>query len=723
MNNTKKELLSYLDNVVIFLIGLTLLVYPLLFTLITTDAFALPKQIFMIATVSLSVIILGIRMIIEGKIRLKTTPFDLPLFLFIASLILSAFFAVNRFDSIVSIVPIIFSVLLYFVIVNAVRNQKAVLFIIGGLVLGTTAATVLSLLAFFNINLLPFAATHAKTFTPFGSLIDQALFLGLTIPIAGYAAWPVISPLLGKKGGKSAFKATPVTIVFSIAAAVMLVGLGVTVYMLATSEQPLILPFAVGFQTAFAAISQDAGRVLQGFLFGSGFGTYLTDFTRFKPATYNANPQLWSFTFFRSSSYILELLATTGVLGVASFVFLIYRVVKEKSFFLPLMLALAVSFLLPFSYLIQALLFVLLGIFAALRSFQEPEKYSDLEFYFVALKHGLIVAQPEGERAPHDRVSTRYGQILPISVVVILLLLIGYVGFLTSRYVLSDVTFQRSLVAAESNNGTQTYNLQREAISQFPYRDTYYRIFSQTNLALANSLAAAQPKNSSPSAEVQQQISQLIQQSINSGRTSVTLSPQSALNWNNLSSIYRSLIGFGENAEQFAVLTNQQAIQLDPNNPQQYVNLGGIYYQLGQWEEAQRQFQVAINLKPDYANAYYNLGHALENKGDLQNALAAYQAVQQLSQDDKQSLEQIKKEIAAIQEKIKSGQTGQQQAQGENEQANNASGSDLNVNQPEAKLPERPENEKAELPAPPVTPSPTPTGTQGQTTPTPSPAR
>ena len=190
------------------------------------------------------------------------------------------------------------------------------------------------------------------------------------------------------------------------------------------------------------------------------------------------------------------------------------------------------------------------------------------------------------------------------------MLLAGLVGTLTYfsvQFIRSDITFQRSLVAASANNGGLTYQLQREAISTFPYRDAYYRVFSQTNLALANNLAAAQPQGASPSAETQQTILTLIQQSINSGRSAVTLSPLTSMNWNNLSSIYRSLIGFGENADQFSVLTNQQAIALDPNNPQQYINLGGIYYQLGQWEEAQRNFQVAINLKPDYSNAYYNL--------------------------------------------------------------------------------------------------------------------
>jgi tetratricopeptide (TPR) repeat protein len=721
MNNTKKEVLSYLDNVSLFLLGIFFLAFPLLFISPTlmTDAFTLPKQALMAGIVVLSIIVLSIRMIVEGRVRLRATPFDLPVFLFLLATFLSTIFAVNRYDSLIAFVPLFFVVLLYYVITNVVRGEKPVMFIDASLVLGTTLSTLLSILSFFKIYLLPLAYTKTQAFTPFGSLLDQAIFLAIVLPIAGYVAWPVISPLFAKKasnndvfGDAHSRKATvtSLSVAFTVAFALLIVGLIFTVYMLVTSQKPLILPFTTGFQTAFAAISQDAGRILQGFLFGSGYGTYVTDFTRFKQAAYNANQALWSFTFFRSSSYILELLATTGFLGLASFLFIVYRVVKEKSFFLPIVLAIVAAFILPFSLVLQALFFIVLAIFAVLRANHAPARYADLEFYLVTLKHGLILAQPEGERAPHDPVSTRYGKILPFTFVVIILAIVGYVGFWSVKYLMSDLTFTRSLVAASQNNGTQTYNLQRDALAQFPYRDLYYTYFSQTNLALANSLAASQPKGASPSADVQQQVVGLIQQSINAGRSAVTISPQTATNWDNLSQTYRSLIGFGQNADQFAVLTNQQAIALDPSNPQQYVNLGGIYYQLQLWDDAARQFQLAANLKPDYANAYYNLAHALESKGDLQNALVALQSTQSLVTSDKANADKVKKEIEDLKKKIASGQTAPSATSGQaNAQQQAAEQQGLNVNQPQEQLPAQ--QQKEEIPAPPknlVSPTPTP---------------
>jgi tetratricopeptide (TPR) repeat protein len=186
--------------------------------------------------------------------------------------------------------------------------------------------------------------------------------------------------------------------------------------------------------------------------------------------------------------------------------------------------------------------------------------------------------------------------------------LLGSLTYMSGKFVISDVVFQQSLVAAAQNDGLKTYNLQTQAINTFPYRDAYHRYFSQTNLALANSYSASQPKNSSPSAQASQTIVNLIQQAIGEAKNAAAISPQTAANWNNLSSIYRALIGFGQNAESFARDANLQAIQFDGTNPQQYINLGGIYYQLKQWDLAQQAFLTAVNLKPDYSNAHYNLG-------------------------------------------------------------------------------------------------------------------
>lgn len=720
MNQSKRELTGYFENLSLFVIGIFLFLLPLLFLSTTTDAFVLPKEVLLGGTISLFVIFFGLKNIFDAKLKLRASPFDMPVVTIIVVAFLSAIFSVNRFDAFAAFVPLLLIAFLYFSITNVLRMERQLLFILACLMLGAVVSGIITLASFFKIYLLPFPYTHVQYFTTFGSLLDQAIYFALLLPIAAYFIYPLFRSLFSAKKLQSPFagasgepqqskKMNGVGVAFGISFLIILISLTVTIYMLFTSQKPLILPLDTGLQTGFAAISQDTGNVLKSFLLGSGIGTYVIDFTRFKTAAYNANASIWAFTFFRSSSYLLEVLATMGILGLASYIFLAFRMFREKNFFLPLILAFIAAILLPFSFTLLVLFFVLLGIFGVIRIHNKPEKYGDMEFYFVALKRGLLVAKTEGETVTQNNVQRQYSKFLPILFFLFTLVVVGIPMYFTAIYFISDMTFQQSLVAASQNNGLQTYNLEIAAIKLFPYRDIYYRTFAQTNIALANSLAINLQRNpKDPNApQNQQNILTLIQQGISAGRSATTIAPYTAFNWNNLSSIYRSLIGFGQNADKFTVLTLQQAIALDPNNPQQYVDLGGVYYQLGQYDDAIRQFQFAINLKQDYANAYYNLGHALQSKGDNQNALAAYETVKTLVTADPTNSAKIASEINALNNSM-----NQQGNSGSNPASQSASASvtpapqeqaqPIEVNRSANQLPER--KPPVKIPGPSISP-------------------
>lgn len=695
MGESKTEIVSYLENASLFLLGLLLLIFPFFLLTLTTDAFIFPKQILLGGVTLIILVLFGIKSLARGQVIFRRTPFDLPILLFALSLFISSAFAVNRADALVSFVPFLFSVLAFFAIVNIAKDKNSALLLITSLLIGAGIISVLSLLSFLKIYILPFAFAKFQTFNPFGSLLDQALYLLFVLPLAIHFAWPLLSKrklsdpavvsYIDSSGHEKKGNPAP----FAIGAVIIIVGLLISSYLLFKTPPQngglLTLPFETGFQTALAAISQDTGKVFQGFLFGSGYGTYVTDFTRFKQPAFNQNQNLWALTFFRSSSFILELLATTGILGVLLFIFLLYRIFKVRYIFVLFLIPVIAAILAPFSFAILALFFILLGILSSLRgnsSKAESEGFFDVELQLVALQKGLIAFDTSPSR--HKK------SVLPTIILVLILILIGLIGYFGGKYVISDAIFQQSLIAASANNGALTYQKQARAISVFPYRDAYYRIFSQTNLALANSLAAQQPVNSSPSAQTQQTIFTLIQQSINSGRTAVTYAPQTMLNWQNLASIYRSLIGFGQNADSFAILANQQAITLDPNNPQEYINLGGIYYQLGQWDNAIRQFQIAAALKPDLANAYYNLGHALQEKGNLADAMTQYEIVRRIVAGDKPNLDKISKEIEDLGKRIAGAPTAGGPAP--------SSEQPLGISSPQSQLP--PRNPPVKIPPP-----------------------
>lgn len=693
MNKVAREKWAlYIEKASLALLGGLFILFPLLFTNITTDLFILPKQALLISVVLILLILYGAKTLILEKLPITRTPFDVPILLFIAALGISTLFSVARLDSLFNFVPVLFAGISFYAISYNIKNQKSFNVLTLSLLLGGAVLSVITVLNFLNIHLFPYEFAKNQTFNPLGSSLDLTIYLGMLLLFAVYFLYPFARKW--RTVLKSEAKNLQL-ILLSILTAITLIGFIVSLYITIKLTNPLILPLSTGFQTAFASISQDAQRLFAGFLFGAGYGEFAITFLRFKTAAFNQFESIWNLTFFRSTSFVLELLATTGIVGLASFLYLSLKIVREKKPFIPLVLIVALFFVLPLAFYHVALFFFLLGLYATFRNLTGNTNYSEMELSLHVSKRGyFVLSEGAGDQ--------RFGKSLPVVVFVLILVFVGLLGFATFSFVQANTTFQRSLVFAQQNNGTETYNNQLQALNNPAgrYVDSYHRLFSQTNLALANGLASSIPQGASPSAQQQQTIYSLVQQSINSARTATDISPYNAVNWQNLSSIYRALIGFGDNADSFALLAAQQSAVFDPTNPQEYINLGGIYYQLQAWDRAIEQFQTATNLKPDLPNAWYNLGYAYWQKGDLQNAKAALERVKQLVADDKESLDRINEDIKKLDEQLSQG--GQAQAP--------------DLEQPGPALP--PQDPEVEIPAPtPVvsattTPTPTPDSSQ-----------
>jgi len=706
----KKELSSYIDIVSNVVTLATLFLLPVLFLTNLTDAFILPKQFLIIFATSIILILWGIKAIIERKIVVTSAPVNLPLVIFGIVVVVSSILSVNRYDSLFQTIPVVFAILFSLTLINNIKTKSSFNFALYAYVLGASVSAVITLLYYMKIYFFPIPAIQNQLFNTAGSSVQQLIYL---LPVLIFSVL-----YLGRRfnfanlrgAGDSFSKGDYGVFVQAVAVIASVVGiLVIAAQIVFLPNKPILLPYAYGLQTAFAAISQDATRFLYALLFGSGYGTFLADFTKYKLPSFNLEQNIWNLSFSFSSSYFLELIATSGVLGALSFLSIVFSVIKTRATKKPLFVALFVAFvlaiLLPFSFITVTSLFILVGLYFVEMNVENDKRVYDVTLSLVTTKSGMLAfeATPEGERPSAKAESP----IFPIIVMVAILLAVGFVGYYTFKFLMSDVTFAKSLQAAQANNGQQTYQLQTQAINEFPYRADYHRIFSQVNLALANSLAAGVPQGKTPSQQVQQNIIALLQQSINSGRNAVVLSPLNSVNWENLGQIYRNLINVGQNADQFSVASINQAIALDPYNPQLYIELGGVYYQLQQWDQAQQQFQVAINLKRDFANAYYNLGHVFEQKGDLQNALAAYNIVKQLSVNNQDNLNRINAEIKTIEDKLGSQKQATGNVTPETQQTPLALPSP-SANLPEQKPPIKISPPPAETPAPSSAPSPTP---------------
>ncbi|KKQ76613.1 MAG: hypothetical protein US99_C0066G0001, partial [Candidatus Daviesbacteria bacterium GW2011_GWF2_38_6] len=376
---------------------------------------------------------------------------------------------------------------------------------------------------------------------------------------------------------------------------------------------------------------------------GSGPATFLFNFTQHKPIEFNQT-KIWNLRFDNAFNEYLQVLATLGGVGFfallsATIIFAsgFYRAVylnrhSENSDLLTgLSICGLVFFVLillhPSTMVIWIIGLLILACFTA-SSLKSGEDISQGRSFGAILQNAFPL---DGGR------TTIHVEALSSILLVISALLTLAVFFFGGKFVLADYHHRKALNAVAQNQGLDAYNSLVKAELLNPVSDFYRIDIAQINFALANAIASAKSGaagQDSLTEEDKKNIQTLLQQSISEGRIAVTLSPKNPINWEILAQLYRQISGVAQNALVFSLDAYGRAIMLDPLNPILRLNVGGTYYAIKNYDLAIRFFTDSINLKPDYANGYYNTSVALRDKGDLQGALTTAQKVVELVDKD-----------------------------------------------------------------------------------------
>lgn len=686
MNRIMKELIySYLN--LIFKTGVIIVILStfFLFTPLISEFFDTPKFLVVLIFVGLTSVLLSLKYALLNKIVFTKTPLDLPLVLLLAVAIVSTILSPSPYVSLVgnqlrihgSLVALTLYILFYFTLTQNLKSQTDVKRILTIGIWAGALLSILSLLSYFGIKIFPPPLGQGQNFTPTGSnfsttavlavllpfLVSQIIsvknftfkllhtfiliLFGTTIALTGtLASWvagafglTLTLLILNPTSSINLKNLVSQVSLIIIAASIIIVGTITALSLIPPvggTQNPLYNYFRsfpreieIPFETSWK-ISVSAFRDSP--FWGTGPSTYLFNFTTYKPIEFNST-KFWNLRFDSAYNEYLQILASFGGVGILAFLSITALVVSAAfatfSSKDPLRVGLGVcslSFLLILLFHASTLPVWIIGILVLACFWIVNLDESPREFSWGKgnLKQILQNVTNIYHSSRHNiRIEALPSIMLIVSVVGVL-----FVFYFGGKFVIADWHHKNALNAITQNNGVLAYNELIAAEKLNPYNDLYRTDIAQVNFALANAIALSKgPTEASPSGSLtdqdKQSIQVLLQQSISEGRTAVGLSPRSSLNWEILALLYRQIAGVAQNALLFSLDAYGNAILNDPLNPILRLNVGGVYYAVQNYDLAIRFFTDSINLKSDFANAFYNLSVALRDKGDLNAAVAA----------------------------------------------------------------------------------------------------
>ncbi len=604
-----------------YTLAFIIFLFPLFF-LPTTQEFFVTNKMYLLAFGSLLLLAIStIEFLVSKKIKWETKSLDIPVILFVVSVILSiAIASPNKVSAILSpnfgLVSIISLAILYFYISREKNfNLLSIIYHLSSIIL-----SLLAIVFFFQPfkirqladNLPPFwQFLKSADFTPLGSQLDLAIFLGFFVIIA------VVN--IFKKGKEVS---TLHSIIYHLSSIILsFLAFFLTTYSLLKPNQSSIIynllsnlpPFRISWYAALEIFKNPLTA-----FFGAGVDNFSFLFTKLKDVAYNQS-EFWQINSFSlSRSAVLQIISEIGLSGIIVFGLIIGIAIKIINSHKHQLYKDADKLK---TVLFFGFIFIMLLLF--------PVSLPLLFLFFVTLAQ-----LSRTDVINHASTKIDLENLIPIylGIVAVSFLLIALSGYFLGRSYASEYYFKKSLDGISQNNIKVLYDNQRQAIVINPYIERYRTNFSQTNLLvannIANNLASQQDKSQDKqknqlSEQDRQTISQAIQAAIAEAKAAVTLNPQKAGNWENLANIYRNIINIVQGADTWTISAYQRAIVLDPQNPMYRLNLGGIFYSLKNYDEALSLFNQTVALKSDWANGYYNLAWAAYQKQNYQMAVNA----------------------------------------------------------------------------------------------------
>lgn len=589
-------LVAKIEKLPVIILALILIFLPLISLPWTPDQIDLNKQMFLYAAVPL----LGISLIVLSFLQpkaIKISLLDGFVALFCLSFLISGVFASgNKWEGVATESLPMLTLLALYVLIRQINNQDISLITIVFVVSTFAYSLIVLWQNFINANIPPSMVnqTVKAVWYPGGSLFSTIWLIIIAVPLS---LGSIIYVFRSSPKFSVYIKVLSIVILFFLLLAVF--SLARPLFSL--NSAPLSPLTFLDHQTGWKILLQG---LYSSPIIGVGPGNFIDAFTNFKPPEFNTSP-LWNMRFTNSSNFVFYLTSTTGVIGLLSYLSILtlflqrsVTVLKnsaslEKSIVLSVFAAFILQFFFPASFLMLAIFLILLAILENI----------------VNIKNQPLINPPKENLQP--------ALTIPLT-----LLCLIFLFYLATTYYQAEIYAQKAAVAIKTGNGETALTQLSKATKLAPYRETYFVVSSQVNLAIAGNIVA---KTATVGAQISQSDMQLLQEyiktSITDAKKSTELSPRRTSNWENLANIYRRVSNIVQEAYPWIIASYDKAIGTDPNNPRLFIEAGGVFYGKEEYATASALFKKAVELKPDLNNAHYNLAHALFKLKDYENAV------------------------------------------------------------------------------------------------------
>ena len=649
---------------------------PLFFTGLTLQGIVFEKQIYFYAWILLALVAWVSKGVIIGEMKIRKTPLDIPILIFLIIYATSTFFSIDRWHSfwgffgdpsrgLISLVAVIIA---YYLIVSN-YTAKRMHWMIGGLVVSSLMISTWSAFLFFSINIIPDKISQYIPLSFIGTITGLEVFVGMMIPIIMMASFKLTEykNKLIKVIGYLLLIYIPINLALILAfyqrtvISIILLGVGFfLLYILSnivSSRKKMVWVPMIAFvltivvliigNNKFAKINAPieispsakiswkvaTNSLKDNLLVGSGPAIYGFDFSKYKPEAFNDNI-FYNLRFYQGTGLFFEALPTIGILGTIFLLALtitfinvaIYLISKErqkdKVYSLGLLSALIILIVSLFFVKLEGTILILTGILGAL-SIATMLYENNVEGNYINLS---LKASP------------KFALTLAFIFIVVsagVATLFVYIG---KAYV-ADVYAGKNISNENTINEKSINNILR-AISLNKREGRYYSRASQEFMILANKNATNSEKNKNT-----KKIKKYLDKASLYANKGAEYMPNDALTIAALAQINESLTMYDQKALKLALKNYEDLQKLEPNSPIPFLKIGQIKMVISMsekdkakkkklLEDANDNLQKAIAKKKNFAEGYFYLALAKNALKDKDGAISAMTEAVKIDQNN-----------------------------------------------------------------------------------------